>query len=223
MKDLLLDISHHWRQPLSVITSISSGIQIEQQFEVLDIQSLDEKMQEITNNAQYLSDTIEDFNSYVNSKDELEKFYIKSQLNSILSMMESELDGNFIKVIKKYQDKEDFSIYSFKKGFIQICMGILQNAKDALIDLKSLNKTVEVDYEIINNKLILTIEDNAGGIEESIIGKIFDPYFTTKHKSQGRGLSLFNAKKITDEIIDGEIYVKNTNTGAKFFLEIPIS
>lgn len=69
---------------------------------------------------------------------------------------------------------------------------------------------------------VITIDDNAGGIQKNILPRIFEPYFTTKHESQGTSLGLHMSYKIINESIEGNLFVKNTQNGALFTIEITI-
>ena len=99
---------------------------------------------------------------------------------------------------------------------------IINNAKDILLEKDIIDSWIKIDCEIQNNNIIITIEDNGGGIPEEIIPKIFDPYFTTKHQSQGRGLGLHMSRDTIVNSLKGNLSVTNTNNGAKFYIEIPI-
>jgi signal transduction histidine kinase len=76
--------------------------------------------------------------------------------------------------------------------------------------------------EVLNNNIIISVEDNGGGISETIGKQIFEPYFTTKHESVGTGLGLYMSHKMVTETLGGKLYFKNTQLGAKFYVEIPL-
>lgn len=99
-----------------------------------------------------------------------------------------------------------------------VLINILNNAKDVLIKNKVVNPWVKIDLIQNEKKAIITIEDNAGGIPENILPHIFDPYFTTKHQSQGTGLGLYMSYKIVTDNLSGSLYAKNGEFGAKFFI-----
>jgi len=105
----------------------------------------------------------------------------------------------------------------------EVIINIINNACDALIENKIENPFIEINLTQENSNAIITIEDNAGGIPDDVMPKIFDEYFTTKPKDVGTGLGLHMSKKIICESLQGNIYAKNTNNGAKFFIELPLS
>lgn len=101
-----------------------------------------------------------------------------------------------------------------------VLINILNNAKDVLIKNKVVNPWVKIDLIQNEKKAIITIEDNAGGIPENILPHIFDPYFTTKHQSQGTGLGLYMSYKIVTDNLSGSLYAKNGESRAKFFIAL---
>ncbi len=111
----------------------------------------------------------------------------------------------------------------------QVFMNVLNNSKDALIENEIENKHVFINISNLNNDIIIQIYDNAGGISEDIIEKIFEPYFTTKHRAQGTGIGLFMCKEIIEKHFNGTISVsnkeflidKNGYQGAQFNIKIP--
>lgn len=137
---------------------------------------------------------------------------------------------NHIDVVTHFKD--DITIFGLKNEFAQALMNILNNAKDALIthiDVKY-KRVICVDLYKENGKTIIDITDNAGGIPYEIMDKIFDPYFTTKHKSQGVGIGLYMAQEIIVKHMKGELRVQNTNfvldgsdyKGAKFTIVLDV-
>ena len=117
----------------------------------------------------------------------------------------------------------DMHIYTFKNELTQVIINILNNSKDAFSQHKQENKTIHIqayrDEE--KRRFILTLTDNAGGIDPAIIDKIFDPYFTTKHKDQGTGIGLYMAKSIVENNIKGTIEAENIAGGARLRITLP--
>jgi signal transduction histidine kinase len=127
--------------------------------------------------------------------------------------------------------ENDININGYKNELIQCFMNIFNNAKDALVHNNVDNKLIFISASVNNNKAIIKIKDNAGGISENILHKIFEPYFTTKHKSQGTGLGLHMTYNLIVDGMDGNIEAENMSyiynnisyTGAEFTIILPIS
>ena len=104
----------------------------------------------------------------------------------------------------------------------QVVINIINNAKDILVEKEIKDPWIKIKLKNQKDKAIISIEDNAGGIPEDVMVRIFEPYFTTKHQSQGTGLGLHMSYKIIKESLKGHIYAINTQNGAKFYIELPL-
>ena len=124
--------------------------------------------------------------------------------------------------IEKYFQEEKIEYYGFPSEFSQVILNIISNAKDALLGNNIENPVVRIETKVEDNKVYISIKDNAIGIDESIINKIFEPYFTTKDEVQGTGIGLYMSKIIVEKNMNGEIYVENTNKGANFIIKFPL-
>jgi len=222
MGEMIGNIAHQWRQPLSIITTAASGIILQKEHNLLTDEMLEEYLENIGINAQYLSKTIDTFRNFIQEKKVLERVILQDRIDKSLQITSSSLKNNYIKIINNVDYSSPIKITLVAGELIQVIINILNNAKDILSERDIENRWIKVDLEQKDNKAMITIEDNAGGIPEEIIGKIFTAYFTTKHKSQGTGLGLFISHKIVSDSLNGRIYVKNTQNGAKFYIELPL-
>ena len=225
MGQMLGNIAHQWRQPLSSISTMASGLKLHNQLNLLRESDLNTSMDLIVQQTQYLSQTIDDFRAYLKNDDNKEIVSISTIIHKVLSLEEATMKNNEILIIKAIRD--DFEIEVYQNQLIQALMNILNNAKDAL---KSQNDCVErfVFIETVSDKngKNIYIKDNAGGIPEDIIGRIFEPYFTTKHQSVGTGIGLSITYDIISKYHDATIKVSNetfqynnkTYTGACFVI-----
>jgi C4-dicarboxylate-specific signal transduction histidine kinase len=127
-----------------------------------------------------------------------------------------------IKVIDHTKDIERITIGMVSGELEQVIINIINNAKDVFEERDIKERLLIIDLVKEDEKVILSLEDNAGGIAENIIDKIFDAYFTTKHQSRGTGMGLNMSYRIITESLNGDIYVKNTKNGAKFIIELPL-
>lgn len=227
MGEMLNNIAHQWRQPLSTITSAASGILIQKEIDVLDDETLTKMLQGIIKSSQYLSKTIEDFRNYFRHDKVLTTFDVNHLIKHDLTIIEAILKNNHIELILELE--EDMQITNFENELIQALMNIIHNSKDALVD-KEHKKFLFINTKRLDNKIELRVRDNAGGIAPNIIENIFEPYFTTKHKSQGTGIGLYMTHIIIVEHMGGEIKVENCEfeynnmnfKGLDFYIYLPI-
>lgn len=227
MGEMLENIAHQWKQPLSTITTLTSGILLNKEYNILDDNFLKEGLNNITNSAKYMSKTIDDFRDFYSNKVEKKEFDIEDSIEKALVLLSTKLIKKDIVIIKNL---DNLKILGYKNELIQVYMNILSNAIDSLDDLEDEIKIIQISSKIENNKLILEFLDNAGGINEEIIDKIFDSHFTTKSEKQGSGIGLYMSKIIIDKS-HGELKVSNktfeynskTYKGANFMIILPIA
>ena len=224
MGEMIGNIAHQWRQPLSVISTLATGIAVKKEFkQEIEDTELISKMASINKYTQYLSETINTFRDFIKEKKELKTQSLQENVKSALGIVNAVLKDVSIELIDEINYEEKIEVKMVSGELPQVLINIINNAKD-VITSKSIDKGwIKLDMKRYGAKAILTIEDNGGGIPAKIKNKIFDPYFTTKHKSQGTGLGLHMSYRIVTESLHGKIYVKNTQFGAKFFIEIPIN
>ncbi len=154
---------------------------------------------------------------------------IANAIEKALELMGNTFMQNRINLIRNMDDT--IEILSQENELIQVLMNILVNAKDALQPIINIEKYLLIDVFQENNTLIIQIQDNAGGIQDEIIDKIFEPYFTTKHKSRGTGIGLYMSKLLVEKHLKGTLTVKNkeflymdkTYKGALFEIILPVS
>lgn len=226
--DMLGNIAHQWRQPLSIISTLATGMKIQKEINQLKDEELLENLDVINNHTQYLSKTIDDFKSFIKGTNELTTFTVNNSIQKALNIVKLLLDKHHIKY-NIYID-ENISIYNHEDEFIQVLINIIQNAKDALIEHNIENKLILIMVHKDDNSVVITVQDNAGGVPEDIIDKIFEPYFTTKHKSQGTGLGLHMSYRMVNEAMNGTLEVENrtfdhenkTYKGAAFIIKLPL-
>jgi len=229
MGEMIGNIAHQWRQPLSAISTAATGMQLQQEYDCLDPKDLISACEAINDNAQYLSNTIEDFTNFIKGNKEKTFFHLKTAIQSVVHLLDGTIKQNNITLILNIKDIE---LNSYENELTQAMINIINNAKDALVDLPNdTEKIIEIFTYIAKNNCVIHIKDNAGGIQEDILTKIFDPYFSTKHKSQGTGLGLHMTYKLVVEGLQGTVVAKNVSTiyktkkykGAEFTITIPIN
>lgn len=206
MGEMLENIAHQWRQPLSLISTAATGIKMQKELGILSDEDEINSLNKINESSQYLSNTIDDFRQYLNSEQNYEPFSVKDSIDYTLKLVSSKLDNRDIKIIKDY---DDFKIWGIKNEFVQVLLNIISNAKDSLENSSSSEKYIFISCKVYNDQINIIIKDNGGGIPIDLIEKIFDPYFTTKHKSQGTGIGLYMSAEIIRNHMKGHIFAEN--------------
>ncbi len=216
--ETLAHIAHQWKQPLSQINSVVVNIEADFEEKKLTYEVLEEHLNEIEKLTFYMSDTIESFNTYLQPNEEKEIFSIKEAFDNSFELVYKLLESKQIDC--KVNIEEDSFVKGVKKEFIQVILVILNNAKDVLIEKSVKFPKINIFIGKKDNKAVLEISDNGGGISSKYFDKIFDPYFTTKPHSQGTGHGLCMAKMIIEKSMHGNLNVKNEDLGAKFSILI---
>ncbi|MFA7091632.1 MAG: ATP-binding protein [Arcobacteraceae bacterium] len=222
--EMLENIAHQWRQPLSTISTIASGIALKLEYNIFNQDEAKNELRHIVDTTKKLSNTIDYFQKYFSKSNVFEDFNLSDIIKSNLAFLEIAMKSHHIDIVTNFKD--DITIFGLKNEFAQALMNILNNAKDALIqnvDVKY-KRIISVDLYKEKGKTIIDITDNAGGIPEDIIDKIFDPYFTTKHKAEGVGIGLYMSQEIIVKHMKGALNVQNQSftldgsdyKGAKF-------
>ena len=227
MGEMIENIAHQWRQPLSVISTISSSLKIKREMNMLDDKEFYEALQSINRTSQHLSNTIDDFRNFFSPNKEINKFYISELIKKSKDLIKSRFDKFNIKVIENIDDIE---ILSYQNELFQVILNLFSNSIDVLSSNEIEDKIIHIKIYQDENNLCIEFLDNGGGIKDEFINRVFEPYFTTKHKSQGTGIGLYMSLQIVTKHLNGEISVKNDTFienniayfGAKFTILLPI-
>ncbi|MEA1913846.1 MAG: HAMP domain-containing sensor histidine kinase, partial [Campylobacterota bacterium] len=228
MGEMIGNIAHQWRQPLSVISTLSTGVKFQKEFSTLSDEDLINDMDLINSNAQYLSKTIDDFRNFIKGDRRKKRFNLCEDIDSFLRIIQGSATSSNIKLV--FDLRKDIQINGYPNELIQCFINIFNNSKDALQNVEEDNRFVFITSKTIENNVIITFKDNAKGIPQDIISKIFDPYFTTKHQSQGTGLGLHMTYKLIVDGMEGTIEARNVTythedleyTGAEMTITLPL-
>ena len=228
MGEMLENIAHQWRQPLSTISVAASGMEVKKEFSTLSDEEFFEGINHIKKSTVYLSNTIDDFRTFFIKEKKTSQMNIKNAIEKALELMGNTFMQQRINLVKNI---EEIEILSLENELIQVLMNIFVNAKDALKQTLGDEKYIIIDVFKKEDNLIIQIKDSAKGIDEKIIDKIFEPYFTTKHKFKGTGIGLYMSKLLVEKHLKGSIKASNTeftfmdkiHKGALFEIILPIS
>lgn len=222
MGEMLSNIAHHWRQPLSAISTTASGLKLQKEFGMLDDKDFINSIETIMTQTQKLSSTIDDFRKFFIEEHSETKtnFDINETLSKLSTIIMATLEEKSIKLDTSLE--QNLVVYGYQNEIFQVLLNLLNNAIEAF-ENKQIDgiKKIEIRTYKKDNNILIEIEDNAGGIPEKYIEKIFDPYFTTKHQKQGVGVSLYMCKEMIYKHHNGNIIVSNSQNGAKFTIIIP--
>ncbi len=217
--EMISNIAHQWRQPLSELSSILMFIKFKYSINALDEHTMQTKSKEADKVLEYMSHTIDDFRNFFMPKKEKEEFYLLKSVEIVMNIISSALANYNIKI--SISIDENIKITTYLNEYKQVLLNIINNAKDVLIEKNIENPLIKIHAFEDSNYIVLYIEDNGGGILVEPKGKIFEPYFTTKEDSNGTGIGLYMSKIIVEKNMKGKLKVKNIKNGAQFAIYIP--
>ena len=212
MGEMIDAIAHQWRQPLSQGSMILLNME-----EELDNRGyIKEKIEELSTLNQHMSQTIEDFRKLLHENQHKSTFDINEMVAELQTLMKHQLQDVTFTYTSSIQDR----IEGYKNELMQVLIILISNALDAMDTRAVADKKITLTLESIEDRFYIEIEDNAGGIEPSVMQRLFEPYVTTKQSSGGTGLGLYIAKLIIEDIMHGTIDVSQGAEGACFHIEM---
>lgn len=217
MGEMLGNISHQWRQPLNVLGLILQNLQLTYAREMLTKESLDKAVSRSRELIAHMSQTIDDFRNYLSPEKARSTFDVTAVVEKAISILGESLQGVQLDLEKP---EEPVTVEGYRNEYAQALINIFMNARDVLRERGIAEPRVLVKVEKQGTRSVVTIADNAGGIPEEIIGKVFDPYFTTKGPDKGTGIGLFMSKTMIEKNMNGSLTVRNTPEGAEFRIEV---
>jgi len=219
MGEILENIAHQWRQPLNSVSWILNDIKFKLELgkkEDIDIKEVTEK---INNSIQFMSNTIDDFRKFVDKSDLPQTFNLKRTIESTIKIVEDTFKQLNIKVNLDCDD--DITYKGYENDIKHTIINLINNARDAFEEKGIKNGKISIRVYHEKDELIITVQDNAGGIPKKIVKNIFEPYFTTKHKTKGTGLGLYMTKNMIDRV-HGTIEVFSIlNQKTTFVIKLP--
>ncbi|RXJ86285.1 sensor histidine kinase [Arcobacter sp. CECT 8985] len=216
MGEMINNIAHQWRQPLTHLNYINMNLQVAAQLNELDSKYVQIKVKESNEQIDFMSNTIESFSNFYKPTKAKEYFNISTAIKNAVEIIRPVLELQKIQInLEVYDDKQ---LYSYENEYSQVILNLISNAKDELIKKQIENPNINICINLENKKSIVKVCDNAGGINKKIINKIFEPYFTTK--DNGSGIGLYMSRTIINNHFNGEVLVENINDGACFYVVV---
>lgn len=207
--EMMGNIAHQWRQPLSVISSVATGLQVQKEFNTLTDEKFETSCELINKNTQYLSNIIENFTHYIDNNNIKQYFNLSDMIHNFLEIINIEILDHQLHIVLDLE--KDIELNSFPSELLQCFVNIFNNSKEAFQSQNVNEKYIFITTFTKDDTTTIIFKDNAGGIPDEVLPKIFEPYFTTKHQSQGKGLGLHLVYKLVKETMGGDISVQNVH------------
>jgi len=210
--DVFSSIAHQWKAPLVAITSLAQDM-----FYSHNVSEKEEDSYHIKNimlQANYMADTINDFQDFIIPSKEKTVFNIHTTITNMLNIVQHNMKYNYINIIINKENDLNLDIYGYENEFMQALLNILNNAKEALLNNSEKERNLTISLKNKYNTLIIDIIDNGPGIKNKNKNKIFQQYFSTKES--GHGIGLYMTRLIIQEKLNGKIYYKHANIGSHF-------
>lgn len=220
MGEMISMIAHQWRQPLQAISILNQKLSMIKMLngEISD-NDLEEVSLSINEQLDYMSKTIDDFRDYFKPNKRKEEVNIENVVNKAIEFLAYMLKLNSIKLEYKNSSKSKIALHL--NEIIQVFINLIKNSSDAMIEKDIEKKEIYISSYEKDDFIYIEFEDNAKGIKEENLNKIFDPYFSTKSSKNGTGLGLYMSKAIVEQHSNGKIKVENSKIGAKFTVILP--
>ena len=226
MGEMINNIAHQWRQPLSMVSAIAQNIHFKYQLGKLDNDFMNDNIDEMKKILKQMSQTITDFQNFFHPNKEKEEFFLENSIDHTIDLLNHSMSKQDIEFIR-LERNDLMHVMGYSNEFAQTLLNLFTNAKDALLsnDLYE-TRNIYIQTTPLDDKFQISISDNAGGIPEEIIDKVFNPYFTTKEQGKGTGIGLYMCKQIIEKNMGGNISVQNIiyengERGAEFMIELP--
>ena len=210
MGEMIVSIAHQWRQPLAEINGVVMNLDLDYQNKKLDNERLQIHLSDIESTTEHLSVTMNDFMDFFNHKKEVNHFWVSELFEHAVKLIQM---SSREKIEIAYDIKNDIEVSSYRSELLQVLLIIINNSMDAFGTAGTSKAKIELAAIKKDEYVYFTIKDNAGGIPLHIIDKIFEPYFTSKPKTQGTGLGLYIMKIIIEKSMLGEVSLENSEEG----------
>ncbi|MDH5464348.1 MAG: PAS domain-containing sensor histidine kinase [Thiovulaceae bacterium] len=219
MGEMIGNIAHQWRQPLNILALVLQDIYIKFQLGALDKPLMEINYDKANNLLQYMSQTIDDFRTFFKNEEKDELFDVNAALQTVFDLVGTRFTSNKTKC--EVELIENGQVLGTENGFKQVVINLLNNAQEAILANGTKDGMIDIVIKKEGDYIVVEVSDNGGGVPQEIIDHVFEPYFTTKHQTQGTGLGLYMSKQIIEHNMGGRLEVKNSKQGAIFSIALP--
>ena len=218
MGEMINSIAHQWRQPLNALSLVVQLLQFSYHRGECTAVFIDETVDQIMRQIMHMSQTIDDFRNFFRPDMEKSRFDLKETVDKTLVLVGDSFKAQKISVVT--QAEEELLVTGYPNEYSQVLLNLLNNARDALTERNVASPRIEIRLFREGEKAVATVSDNAGGIPDEILERVFDPYVTTKDAAKGTGIGLYISKTIIEKRMNGRISVRNTGAGAEFRIDV---
>ncbi len=230
MGEMLSAIAHQWRQPLNALSTYIASLPPAFYNNLISKEFINKLVKESDSQIQFMSRTINDFRHYFRPSKIKQVFEVNEAIQNAVKIINPQLKQNAISLdINEISKPEELYVFGYKNEFVHVLVNIISNAKDAINEKeekgvqKHTHRLIELSVENREKSLTLRIKDTGCGVPDSLLPKIFTPYFTTKGTATGTGIGLYMAKRIVEKEMLGKIKAENLSCGAQFIIKLPLS
>lgn len=217
MGEMINNIAHQWRQPLVALELFTLDLKACYESGEFNKEYLDAHINKSISAINQMSETITDFMNFFKPDKALTTFKPKDAIERVLALIEWKPCRP---TINFSCDDDNINVIGYPNEYTQVLLNIFNNAQDALSERQIASPMLNVHLSKEQDRSVVTIADNAGGIDADIIDKVFEPYFTTKGNDKGTGIGLYMSKKIIEKNMNGKLTVRNNSEGAEFRIEL---
>ncbi len=211
MGEMIGNIAHQWRQPLNALAALNVGLGMKYKMGKLSDEEMQKFKEKSNTIIQNMSATIEDFKNFFQPDKKHEIFEVHEAIEGAVRFVSDAYNQHEIQVFLDIENK--ISINSYKNELMQVLLNILNNTKDAVVDNRIKNPTLTIITKESETEITITVQDNAGGVSDEVLEKMYEPYFTTKFESHGTGIGLYMSKMIIEKSMNGSLLSENREKG----------
>ena len=217
MGEMIDAIAHQWKQPLNAISMLSEMAAMDFEEGNVDQAYMEENKAQVFAQIEHLIATLDEFRSFFRPNKNIQSFDAKKAIESVLVLVKDEFIKNTIEV--SIEEIHPLELTGIENEFKHIVLNIINNAKDAFNERETKDRMIIITLDSVEGVKVIRLEDNAGGIPESVIKDVFKPNVTTKAEGKGTGIGLYMSDQIAQKM-GGHLSVENSANGACFTLEI---
>lgn len=217
--EMVGNIAHQWKQPLNIINIITANMIDAYDYGELDEKRLSDSVDKIRNITANMSETISDFTGFLTPAGDSEGFDIHIGILKALSLMEESLQKHNIKI--EYEKKKNCAAYGSLNEFTHVLFNVIDNARDAILSESPEFRQIDIIADTDNGNLLIKITNRCCSIDESVLPRVFNPYYTTKPEKGGTGIGLYISKVIIEHRLNGTIKLYNTQDGVCCEIKLP--